>query len=173
MVARTMTAAILLALSAAGVGHADPRLSVQVNEDSDRTACRFWGDGETLSIADNGHPILEKSYCAAYGESTATIVTDKLGHHYVFLKYGEGHGSDATIDYLTIYLLSDHLTERKTLILSERCGLSCDWTYNYAVHTSPTGGLQIILTLVVDGRPDAGISLPRQTRTAFVDPSTN
>jgi hypothetical protein len=122
-----MAVAVLL-LPEAGWGAL--RATVQATGPGDPNGCGFWGDGETLSITDNGGEILQKRYCSAYGKSKATIVTDARARNYVLLEFSEGHGTNAWIDYLTIYELTDGLTERRRVVLSEGAGPTSRWLYD-------------------------------------------
>jgi hypothetical protein len=80
----------------------------------------------------------------------------------------EGHGTNASTKYLSIYELTDRLIERKRITLSEGAGMMARWTYQYAVATPSAGGILLTLTLTIDGTPDPEFVVPKKMKTVTV-----
>jgi len=133
-----------------------PQATVQSSGNQDPNGCGFWGDSLTLSVIDQGKKILKKDYCSAYGKSKVQVITDTKAQNFVLLEYSEGHGTNATTDYLVVYALTKTLAERARALISFGVGLTSRWFYDYVVETPSVGGLKLVMTLRVWGIPDPG-----------------
>jgi hypothetical protein len=69
---------------------------------------------------------------------------------------------------LAVYELTDYLVERKRITLSEPVGATARWTYAFNVATPGMGGIALSMTLMVDGTPDPGITLPNKLKIIAV-----
>ncbi|SRR5579883_482718 len=161
MVSRYVTtAALAVVLTASAPSWGAPQVIVRSAADYDPNGCGFRGDGEVLTITDGNRVLLTKNYCSAYGKSEAQIISDALARNDVLVTHSEGHGTNASTDYLTVYRLTDRLIKRTRITISEGVGISARWFYDYKVETPEHGGLKLVLTLRVDGKPDFGMVPP-------------
>jgi hypothetical protein len=164
---------LILGVLCPNVSHADPQVSLSQIDPNGPSGCDFRGDDLVLSITDRGRRVLVKHYCSAYGLGNARMVTDAIGHHYVFLEHSEGHGTSATTGYLKIYRFTNRLIEKDNFTISEFVGPDSVWTCHYVIHTPHGGGLQIILTRTLDGPPDPDIPMPPETQIITIDRPNN
>ena len=163
-----ITAALALPLLASSA-LAAPDVSVRPSTDYAENDCGLFDtDGLILTVTDHGRPILEKRFCSSYGASKARIVSDGRAHNFLLLEYKVGHGTNAPVDSLTVYELTDRLVERVNLTLSEPMGETSRWTYDYRVTARRPSGLTLRMTLQVDGKPDTGSKLPPPTKIIVV-----
>lgn len=166
------TAVISMLLLFPGLGCANPQVNVHQTGalDQDPNGCGFWGDSLTLSVTDDDKKTLDKDYCSSYGRGSATIVQDVNQTNYVFLTWSEGHGTNATTDYLTIYKLTNSLIERTRITISEGAGPTSRWNYKYTIEKPSDGGLRLIMTLRVDGDGEVTDIPAERTKVISIEP---
>ncbi len=63
--------------------------------------CQFAGDAQRVEVREGEVKLAELTFCSAYGRSNAKVVTDRAGVSYLLLRLGEGHGTNATSEYLS------------------------------------------------------------------------
>jgi len=98
------------------------------------------------------------------------VVTDAGGAAYLLLDSAEGHGTNAWTDYLVAYRLTDQLTERARLEMSEAAGPTSRWRYSYRIDTPPSGGLVLRLQLTVDGNAEIDALPLEKSKVVHIEP---
>ena len=130
-------------------------LTVAVSEEAaDPLDCGFTGDARVLNVRYGARPVDSVSFCSAYGVSRVRHVIDTLGDHYFLLVHGEGHGTNATSEYLTVYRLGGTvLDERARWLIREGAGPTALSSYAYSVTTPPGGGIVVSGRWSLEGEP--------------------
>lgn len=189
--ARFWPAVLVLLLAADGAGLARPAgagaqrsreaSSRQASAGPERTPLRVTlgrasddhcGSLETqrLIVAQGNREIATHDYCSAYNRGGVSMVTDVRGAHYILLTYGEGHGTHAVSDWLTIFRLNgEDLQERANLLIREPIGIVADHMFNYRTRTPPGGGLIVSGAWIIDDPypNDHEYEAPERSRTAI------
>ena len=163
---------------------AAPALSLQLKQEGSNglPLCGGWvADGETLVIEDHGKVLMRHHFCSSV-YSTAEIVTDGMGQHYIFLTFGTGHGTNAVEKYLEIYELPENLSQIKNWGLYEYmrlpiyggAGATSQWVYHYQIAKPPCGGLRLTFTRAIIGGEGEIFTMPAEkTRVIEINvPST-
>lgn len=105
-------------------------------------------DAMRLSVWNDNSLVADKIFCSSYGTgASASVVTDRGGSSYVMLRFGEGHGTNAVTDYLTVYTVAPDLIEYVRTPLSSASGPTTRWEYNYTIALLPSRGIRIVLRL--------------------------
>src|SRR5262245_51615638 len=73
--------------------------------------CQFEGDRMTLIVSDGNKELSRLGVCSSYGSASAEVVIDARGKKFVLLRHGEGHGTNAVQEYLTIFGVAKDLVE--------------------------------------------------------------
>jgi hypothetical protein len=134
---------------------------------NDPSICPRPDDSMTLSVTDEDKELTTYSFCSSYGKATAKIVTDIRGRSYVFLEYAEGHGTNATEDYLAVYGLAEDFNEYFRTPISAGVWPDTRWWYDYEIERPNDGGLRIEFTLDFEGE---GVGLPNEkSRVISID----
>ena len=128
--------------------------------------CKFEDDGMTLIVSDAGKDVTKHYFCSSYGKALALLVTDSRGKSYVFLRYGEGRGTNAVEEYLIVFSLARELVEYVRTPLSAGAGPTSRWSYDYRVEKPASGGIRLVLTLRVEG--DDVLVAPKE-KTRIID----
>ena len=111
--------------------------------------CQFLGDDMVLEVAQGDKVLTQYQFCSSYGKASAMVEKDYNGVCYVLLEWSEGHGPNATTDYLSVFALRRDLFEYARTPLSSASGATTRWKYQYSVSTPSTGGLHIVLANTV------------------------
>ncbi len=134
-----------------------PQTTVQITEkkingEYPKDECGgFWGDSLILTIRKNNQKITDYDFCSRYGKADASVVKDALGEEFLILKFGEGGGTFALTEYLLVFRISDKLVEYARIPVSAPAGFTSVWQYDYKIEKPSSGGLKIILDLVISG----------------------
>ena len=119
----------------------------------DSSSCIFRGDAMILQILDGHRRVITHHYCSAYGRGAAHLVADARGHLYVFLNHSITHGTHASSDLLTIYRLRRTLVQRAEIPARIPIGTFRDANYRYQIRKPRRGGLELIGSVRVTGKP--------------------
>ena len=142
-----LIASILLLTSAAlAAPTVEIKLSKQNTSRSD-----FAEDHLDLILSENGKITDTQYFYSSYGKADAELVQDSKGTYYVLLRYGEGRGTHARCEYITIFKVLKKLNQLVTFPLNGPAGMFSDWEYSYALKKPEGGGLEFILKLKVIG----------------------
>jgi len=162
----------MLALVASSVtASAGPKAVIQPTGalDQDPNHCGFRGDSLTLSIVDEGKKLVHRNYCSAYGKGAAEVFTDRNGRIYVILEHAEGHGTNATTEYVTIYrLIAANLDEIIRVPVSWGTGPTSRATYSYRAEDVESGGLKLTMWRTDNGGEECCV-LPEKTQVIMID----
>ena len=123
----------------------------------------FSEDRLILNIKINKEEITDE-FCSSYGKADAKIIKDTHGENYPTLKFGQGRGTNATSEYLSVYKINKNLIEYARIPISEGAGPMSRWYYDYKITKPKHGGLIISLSLRLEG-PDAEWYPREQKRT--------
>lgn len=105
-----------------------------------------------MSVFKGSRVVAVHRYCSAYGAGSARVVTDALGEEYVFLRHSIGHGTHASVDYVTIYRFNGRLVKLGRLLIRYPLGSFADANYDYAIRKPPRGGLRFVSTVSISGK---------------------
>jgi hypothetical protein len=109
------------------------------------------GDAERVEIRDGTAKIAELPFCSAYSGASAEVVTDRAGVSFLLLRFGQGHGTNARSEYLSVYRIAAELDEYLRTPVSGPASKVDRWEYTYAVSPLPKCGIRIVLTLLHGG----------------------
>jgi len=109
----------------------------------------FSEDSRILRVKTNGREIIHE-FCSSYGKAEAHIIRDSKGDNFLILRFGQGRGTNATSEYLSVYKIEKHLEEYARILVSEPAGRSRCY-YDYKIERPTRGGLIFLLTLRTDG----------------------
>lgn len=109
--------------------------------------CEFVGDAERVEVRVGTTKIADLSFCSAYGGASAEVFTDRAGVSFLPLRFGEGHGSNARSEYLSVYRVAASLDEYVRTPLSGAASVADRWEFAYTVSPLPEHGLRIHLRL--------------------------
>ena len=136
-------------------GTADAAISVKVIYDKTLYGCPpdypFKEDNLRMVVNDGNKKITEQNFCSSYGDAKARIEKDAKGIPYIFLYFGEGRGTNARSEFLSVYSVSDHLIPYLTLPLSGPAGPFSNWHYEYEISKPSDGGFILHMKLKVEG----------------------
>ena len=108
----------------------------------------FQEDKLKVVISEANKILAEKSFCSSYGGAEAFIEKDATGIHFLLLRYGEGRGTNARSEFLSIYKIGRNLVEHVRIPISEPAAPPGGrWQYEYQILKPSSGGLRISLTL--------------------------
>lgn len=161
---------IILILLAAATS-ASAAVSVTVEDDAELRGCPpdypFKDDNLRIVLKSEKKIVGELNFCSTYGKSEAKIETDAKDKAYVFLKHGEGRGTNARKEFLTIFTATKNPTELLRLPLSGPAGPFSNWYYDYSVTKPKGGGFSLRMKLRVDG--EDAVSIPAErTKTITI-----
>jgi hypothetical protein len=126
--------------------------------------CGFGDEEVTLVVSENDRQITKLDYCSSYGNSSARVVSDRLGRNYIAVEYGEGRGTLAVTTHLLIYYLDGtYLHEIARMPISWTTGFNGNWTFEYSFDQLSAGGLQVTFRRVGNGEGDECCTLPERT----------
>lgn len=139
-------------------------VTVSVVEDPSYHGCPpyypFKEDNLLMVVTEGKKKIATYGVCSSYGTAEAHIEKDAKGNPYIFLKYGEGRGTNAREEYLKIFTVSETLTEYLRLPLTGPAGPFSNWHYDYSVTKPKDGGFSLRLRLKVEG--EGAITVPAE-----------
>ncbi len=115
--------------------------------DAPKDLCQFQGDAERVEVRDGGKIISALTFCSAYGGASAKVATDRAGVSFLLLRFGEGHGTNARSEYLSVYRVAPTLDEYVRLPISGPSSPVDRWAYTYEVSQLPERGIRIVLWL--------------------------
>ena len=110
----------------------------------------FSEDRLILRIKLNGEEITDE-FCSSYGKADAQIIRDVRGDNFLILRFGQGRGTNATSEYLSVYRIAKNLIEHVRIPISEGAGQTSRWYYDYKIEKPKHGGLIITLSLRIEG----------------------
>jgi hypothetical protein len=110
----------------------------------------FSEDSLTLKIKDNEKEITHE-FCSSYGKADAKITKDAVGDNFLILKFGQGRGTNATSEYLSVYKIEENLIEYARIPISAGAGSMSRWYYDDKIEKPKQGGLIISLSLRIVG----------------------
>jgi hypothetical protein len=113
--------------------------------------CEFQEDSRTVIVTAEGKELTRLDFCSSYGAASADVVTDGRGKNFLLLRHGEGRGTNAVQEYLTIFTIAKDLVAYVRTPVSAGAGPQSRWHYRYRVITSARGGLRLTLTLHIEG----------------------
>ena len=117
-------------------------------------------------VVNEGNKVLaEKAICSSYGAAEVVVEKDAKGIYFLLLRYGEGRGTNARFEFLSIYKLGRNLIEHVRIPISEPASSSGKWYYDYRVSKPKSGGLLISLTLRIDSERDVEFAPSDKQRT--------
>jgi hypothetical protein len=145
--------AILLASSGVAFS-AEPKVTIapkwaDLNPDT-KECGGFSQDSLILKIKTKKEEITEE-ICSSYGNADAKIIKDAHDDYYLILKFGQGRGTNATSEYISVYKLDRSLIEYVRIPISEGAGTMSRWYYDYKIEKPKQGGLIISLSLRIEG----------------------
>jgi hypothetical protein len=147
-------------------GTANASMSAEVTEDPALHGCPpyypFKEDNLRLIVLNGDKKITEHYFCSSYGNAKAKIEKDAKGISYVFLRHGEGRGTNARSEFLTIYAVSKNLIEYMRLPLSGPAGPFYHWHYEYDVMKPEGGGFSLKMKLKVEGKDPEWVPVERE-----------
>ena len=143
--------AIITALLVLGSGSAAAEsYSIAIEpsaEESLRSSyCPFADDDQTLLIYDGKNVLSRHRFCTSYGKAEVKVINDAKGTPYVLLRYGQGRGTNAVTEYLSVFRVAKNLVEYVRTPISSAADVSARWEFSYSVSSPPDGGLRIALT---------------------------
>ena len=121
------------------------------NFNPDAKECGGFSDDSLILKINKGGNEIAHEFCSSYGEAEAKIVQDAHSDNFLFLKFGQGRGTNARSEYLSIYRVDNNLIEYVRIPLSEGAGPSSRWYYDYKIEKPKQGGLIITLRLRIKG----------------------
>jgi hypothetical protein len=128
-----------------------------------------WKEHRLKIVVSDGNKLLaEKAICSSYGAAEVVVEKDAKGIFFFLLKYGEGRGTNARSEFLSVYKLGRNLIEHVRIPISEPASSSGKWHYGYRVSKPQSGGLVISLTLRIDGESDIPFAPSDRQRTIEV-----
>lgn len=128
-----------------------------------------WKEHRLKIVVSDGNKLLaEKAICSSYGAADVVVEKDAKGIYFLLLQYGEGRGTNARSEFLSIYKLGRNLIEHVRIPISEPASSSGKWYYDYRISKPKSGGLLITLTLRIDGERDAEFAPADKQRTIEV-----
>lgn len=90
-------------------------------------------------------------FYSSYGSADVELVQDRKGTYFAVLRHGEGRGTHARSEYITVFKIANKLNKLVTFPLIGPAGFTSDWKYSYILSMPETGGLQLRLSLQVSG----------------------
>jgi hypothetical protein len=118
-----------------------------------------------IVVSDANKLLAEKAICSSYGEAEVVVEKDAKGIYFLLLKYGEGRGTNARSEFLSIYKLGHNLIEHVRIPISEPASSSGKWRYDYRVSKPKSGGLLVSLILRIDSERDVEFAPEDKQRT--------
>jgi len=131
--------------------------------------CSFSSDEMRMSVSEGSRVVAVHRYCSAYVAGSARIVTDAGGGKYIFLRHSIGHGTHASLDYMTIYRFNGGLVKLGRLLIRYPLGNFADATYDYAIRKPRRGGLRFVSTVSISGKKLATDSVPPPATKLQID----
>src|SRR5438105_12707873 len=119
----------------------------------------FQEDNLKIVVQEGNKLIAQKAFCSSYGKADVALEKDAKGNYYLLLQHGEGRGTNARSEFLSVYRLSRTLIEHVRIPVSAPSGSISGWTYEYRLSMPASGGLLITLILRVDSE-DADLIPP-------------
>lgn len=129
--------------------------------------CRGFSDDKLILKIKLKQREITHEFCSSYGKAEAKIVQDSVGNNFLILKHGEGRGTNAASEYLSIYPVQENLFEYVRIPISDGAGLTSRWFYDYKIDKPKQGGLTIDLSLRVEGS-DAEWYPNEKRRTIYI-----
>ncbi len=113
--------------------------------------CDGFPDDDLRLTIKRGKEVIEDTFCSSYGKADAFVVTDRKGGDFLLLRFGEGRGTNAVSEYLSVFRISKKLVEYARIPISSAAGFTSRWEYDYKIEKPYDGGLKIILDLDIIG----------------------
>jgi hypothetical protein len=160
----------MMALStfAIGAGAAVPTAEIRTAEDGCPNS-EFVDDSLELVIRDGKRQLASYVFCSSYGKSDARVVSDKRGRFYVVLTYGEGRGTNARTEYISVLPIREPIVPIATIPIEGPAGFTSRWRYDYRTETPSGGGLKFVLSLRAIGDRAAVEGTPKEVvREIFI-----
>ena len=79
------------------------------------------------------------------------LESDAKGNIFLLLRYGEGRGTNARSEFLSVYKVSPKMIEYLRVPISAPAGFLSKWFYEYRLSKPTSGGLELALRLKVEG----------------------
>jgi len=111
----------------------------------------FKEDNLKVILRDGNKKLVEFSFCSSYGEANAALERDAKGNLFLLLRIGEGRGTNARSEFLSVYKVSPHMVEYVRVPISGPAGFVSGWSYDYQLLKPASGGLELTLLLKVEG----------------------
>ncbi len=122
---------IIFLLIVLATSSATAAVSVTVVNDPTYHGCPpyypFKDDNLQMIVTEGKKKVATYGVCSSYGTAEARIEKDAKGKAYIFLKYGEGRGTNARKEYLKVFAVAEILTEFLRLPLSGPAGPLSNW----------------------------------------------
>lgn len=131
----------------------------------------FSEDSLVLRIKDGTEEITYE-FCSSYGKASAEIIKDALSSNFIVLKFGEGRGTNAVSEYLTVYRIHNKplgFDEYVRIPVSAGAVPAWRWYYDYNITRPDSGGIIFSFILRVEGEgPIYNEILPHEKKRAIV-----
>ena len=128
----------------------------------------FKEDNLKIIVNEGSKIVAEKAICSSYGDAEVAIEKDAKGIYFLLVRHGEGRGTNARFEYLSIYKLGHNLIEHARIPVSEPTSSTGKWYYDYRLTKPPSGRLLVTLTLRVDEQKDEEFAPADKRRTIEV-----
>jgi hypothetical protein len=115
--------------------------------------CDVTDDEMRVVIKDEAKKLVQYDFCSSYGEASAKLIADTRGREYLLLRYGEGRGTNARSEFLSVFLVQPgipDLFEYMRTPVSAGASPLAYWDYDYKVLTPKEGGLRLEFHLTID-----------------------
>lgn len=128
----------------------------------------FKEDNLKIVVTEENKTLSEKAICSSYGDAFVAVEKDTKGIYFLLVRYGQGRGTNARSEFLSIYKLGHNLIEHVRIPISEPASSTGRWSYDYRISKPTSGGLLVTLTLRVDEQRDEEFAPADKLRTIEV-----
>ncbi len=120
----------------------------------DTTDCNGFSEDRLVLRIKDGAEEITGEFCSSYGNAGTETIKDALSNNFIILKFGEGRGTNAVSEYISVYKIYKkplNYGEYVRIPISGPAGPARRWYYDYKITKPNDGGIIFSLILRVEG----------------------